>query len=610
MGGDILAQIVVLSPAIAAGILLIFAPLRRNPGISAGVTILATAISLGAAVMLALDFTGNPTLTAIDAQWPWLPSGGHILATTGVHIDAISAPMLVVVSLVALCVQVYSLGYLGHEPGHDRGRYFAYHALFAFSMLGLVIAPNLLQLFVCWELVGLASYLLIGYYWQKPSAGRAALKAFWVTKFADMGLMLGLMVLYTKTGNFDWNAPADVLLTADREWVAGLLLLAVIGKSAQFPLHIWLPDAMEGPTPVSALLHAATMVAAGVFLIVRAYPIFAGAPNVLTFMAWLGGFTALFAATVAVFQSDIKKVLAFSTCSQLGYMVAALGSGSMVAGYFHLTTHAFFKALLFLGAGSVIHAVHSNELADMGGLLRKMKPTAAMFIVGALALAGFPLFSGFFSKDLILEELLAAGHIVPLICCVLAAALTAFYMTRVVALTFFGEPSQASNHAHESPISMLGPMALLAVLSLVGGLLLGGFERLGGPEYQGFHVSALGIGVSVLGIAAIVFGFWRYSGDRRTRPLGGLAVPIANLVARAPVDGGFAFFYRRVLVTISAGAGWFDRYIIDGLVNLSGWAVLQSAATLRRVQSGDVGDYAYAVVGGLIFIAALGVWGS
>ncbi len=606
----LLAEAIVLSPLAAAVVLLVIAPLRRNHAISASVTILATTVSLVSALLLALDFTGNPDLAPVQQQWPWLPAGGHIMATVGVYVDAISAPMLVVVSLVALCVQVYSVGYLGHEPSNDRGRYFAYHALFAFSMLGLVIAPNLLQLFLCWELVGLASYLLIGYYWTKPSAGRAALKAFWVTKFADMGLMLGLMVLYVKTGGFDWTVtPASTLQTIDHEWIAGLLLMAVVGKSAQFPLHVWLPDAMEGPTPVSALLHAATMVAAGVYLIVRSYPIFEGAPTVLTIMAWLGGGTALYAATVAVFQDDIKKVLAFSTCSQLGYMVAALGSGTLVAGYFHLTTHAFFKALLFLGAGSVIHAVHSNNLHDMGGLMRKMKPTAAMFIIGSLALAGFPMLSGFFSKDLILEELLHAGHIVPLACCVLAAGLTAFYMTRVVMMAFFGEPSQASDHAHESPAVMLAPMALLAVLSLVAGLLMGDFVALK-DGYAGFHITALGMTVSAIGIAAIGAGIWRFGPSRRATPLGGPATIFAGLVAKAPVDQTFELFYRRVLDRVSAAAGWFDRYVMDGLVNLAGYAVLVAAAKLRKLQTGNVGDYVYAIVGGLIVLTAFGVFGG
>ncbi|MCO4760827.1 MAG: NADH-quinone oxidoreductase subunit L [Myxococcales bacterium] len=611
MSHQTLALFVLLSPLVAAVVLFIVAPLRVRGPVSAGITIASTAISLGASVMLAMARMFGQSAPNVDIQAAWLPGGGKVLSTVGVYVDPVAAPMMVVVALVALCVQVYSLGYLGHEPSRDRGRYFAYHALFAFSMLGLVMAPNLLQLFLCWELVGLASYLLIGYYWTKPSAGQAALKAFWVTKFADMGLMLGLMVLFVKTGGFDWTVPpGQVLMTADAEVIAGLLFLAVVGKSAQFPMHIWLPDAMEGPTPVSALLHAATMVAAGVYLIVRAYPIFSLAPTVLTFMVYLGAFTALFAAIVAVFQDDIKKVLAFSTCSQLGYMVAALGTGSMVSGYFHLTTHAFFKALLFLTAGSLIHAVHSNSLHDMGGLWKKMKPTGVLLIIGSLALAGFPMTSGFFSKDLILEELLHAGHIVPLIAAIAAAGLTAFYMTRVVMLSLFGAPSEAAEHAHESPAVMLAPMALLGALALVGGLLHGDFAKMAGAE-AAFHITPVGIIATATGLTGIAAGLWRFSpGKRAAVGSQWVSAPmrfVTWLTGNAPVDRAFALFYRRVMLTAAAGVAWFDRYIIDALINLSGWAVLKGAERFRRLQTGRPADYIYAVIAGLIALTAMGV---
>ena len=612
MTHDLLALLALLSPLVAAVVLFIIAPLRVRGAVSAALTIGATSVSLVASVLLAAARMFGATAPNVDLQLAWLPGGAQTLATVGVYVDPVAAPMMVVVALVALCVQVYSVGYLGHEPSRDRGRYFAYHALFAFSMLGLVMAPNLLQLFVCWELVGLASYLLIGYYWTKPSAGQAALKAFWVTKFADMGLMLGLMVLYVKTGGFDWNVPVgQALMTADAETIAGLFFLAVVGKSAQFPMHIWLPDAMEGPTPVSALLHAATMVAAGVYLIVRAYPIFMLAPTVLTVMVYLGAFTALFAAVVAVFQDDIKKVLAFSTCSQLGYMVAALGTGSMVSGYFHLTTHASFKALLFLTAGSLIHAVHSNSLHDMGGLWAKMKPTGILLIIGSLALAGFPMTAGFFSKDLILEELLHAGHYVPLGAAILAAGLTAFYMTRVVMLSLFGAPSEAAEHAHESPAVMLAPMVLLAVLALAGGLLHGDFARMAGVE-AAFHVTPVGVVATLVGFSGIGLGLWRFSPGRRTA-IGTqwVSAPmrlLTWLTASKPVDVFFAGFYRQAMLRAAAGIAWFDRYIIDALINLSGWAVLRGAERFRELQTGQPTDYVYAVVGGLIVLTAMGVF--
>ncbi len=606
MSHQVLAMLCLLAPLGAAVVLLLVAPLRRDARVASTACIATTAVSLAAALVLAFDFVFG-VAPVLDLQWPWLPAGGYVLATIGLYVDGVSASMAVVVALVALCVQVYSLGYMAADSSPDRGRYFTYHALFAFSMLGLVLAPNLLQLFVFWELVGLSSYLLIGYYWVRPSAARAAVKAFWVTKLADIGLLLALMVLYTKTGSFDWQvSPASALSAADTNLVAGLLLVAVIGKSAQFPLHVWLPNAMEGPTPVSALLHAATMVAAGVYLLVRAYPIVGGATDVLTFMAYLGAFTALFAAFVACFQDDIKKVLAYSTCSQLGYMIAGLGSGSMLGGYFHLTTHAAFKALLFLGAGSVIHAVHSNDIKDMGGLAPRMRPTALMFILGALALVGFPGFSGFFSKDLVLEELLAAGHIVPMAAGVLAAGLTALYMTRVVLLTFFGAPSAAASEAHESPAVMLGPMAILALIAAIGGLLLPAMAGIAGVE-AGFHVTPVGIAATVAGLLGIGLGFSRYRPSRRDAAASVLVTRLAAIARSGAVDRSATWLYRQGLNRCSAWVGWFDRYIIDGLINLAGWSVLTAAERVRLLQSGRVGDYVYAVVIGLVVLTAAGV---
>jgi formate hydrogenlyase subunit 3/multisubunit Na+/H+ antiporter MnhD subunit len=379
------ALVALLGPALAALIIGVVPPLRKAGKPAAYLAVAAAGLALFGAAALMMRQLGAPAEALVQTT-RWLPSGGQTIAEIGVRLDGISVPMLVVVTTVAFCVQVFSLGYMADEPPAAFGRYFAYHSLFIFSMNTLVLAPNVLQLFAGWELVGLTSYLLIGYYWQKPSAARAAVKAFWTTKLADMGFVVGVVLLFVSTGGFGWKAPSDPTL---HMWIGFGLFLGVMGKSAQFPLHVWLPDAMEGPTPVSALLHAATMVAAGVYLIVRANPLFQALP-VRELMTWLGAFTALFAAVVAVVQTDIKKVLAYSTCSQLGYMVSALGAGSLMGGYFHLTTHAAFKALLFLGAGSVIHVVHSNELADMGYLWPKMKVTALTFIIGALALAVHP----------------------------------------------------------------------------------------------------------------------------------------------------------------------------------------------------------------------------
>jgi len=573
-------------------------PLRRA-GRVAGFISCAAAIASCLASLRLLSWVTSGQIVSYRKVTPWLVARGETIAEVGVQIDGTSATMLVVVTLVAAAVQIYSLGYLKGEPDNDLGRYFTWHSLFIVAMGGLVIAPNLLQAFMCWELVGLCSYLLIGYYWTKPEAGHAAVKAFWVTKFADMGLLAGLVLLYAETGSFSWDAQLSTgLATA----VAGMLFLGVMGKSAQVPLHIWLPNAMEGPTPVSALLHAATMVAAGVFLIVRAYPLFEQAPDLLVAMAWIGGITAFVAACTAVVQDDIKKVLAYSTCSQLGYMVAALGTGSMLGGYFHLTTHAFFKALLFLGAGAAIHAVHSNSIHDMGGLLKKTPWSAAMFIIGALALAGFPGLAGFFSKDLILEELLHAGHIGPLVLCLAAAGLTAFYMTRVVCIAYLGKPSEAAEKAHGAPLVMGASMAALTILAVVAGYGSGTLGTLWGGE-MGFHLTPVGITATAIGLTGIAYGYVRYGLGKTVGPsLSGLR----SFILSGPVDRFWDRSWRSALLPFSRVIGWTDRYVVDGAVNLSGYLTLRGAAAIRGFQTGRAQDYVLAVVAGLLFVVIYG----
>jgi NADH-quinone oxidoreductase subunit L len=495
------------------------------------------------------------------------------LAQVGTLVDGVSAPMLAVVAFVALCVQIFSLTYMHDESKRSYGRYFAFHALFLFSMNLLVVAPNLLQAFVGWELVGLASYLLIGFYFAKPSAARAAVKAFWMTKLADMGFLFALLVLYVQTGSFEWTVePTATVATL----VTCLLFVAVMGKSAQFPLHVWLPDAMEGPTPVSALLHAATMVAAGVFLVVRADPLFAQAEATRDVMLWVGSITAVIAACLALVQTDIKRVLAYSTCSQLGYMVAALGAGSAFAGFFHLGTHAFFKALLFLAAGSVIHAVHSNDMADMGGLRRKMPLTAACFLVGALSLAGVPGFAGFFSKDLVLTALEGRASWVPWTLLMASAFLTAFYMGRVFVKTFMGAPSPKSEHAHEPGLAMSGVLVVLAVPSVLAGFLGGWLARTAGAEYH-VHVGLTPIVASSAalgGIAAALFVFGR---GRSV----GIMTTIARIDRLSPVDRAWEALYRGVLLRLSGALGWVDRYVVDGLMNGMGWTTLESGSAVR-----------------------------
>ena len=353
-------------------------------------------------------------------------------------------------------------------------------------MLGLVFAPNFLQLFVFWELVGLCSYLLIGFYYQRPAAARAAVKAFWVTKLGDVGFLLGIVLLWGATGTFEFDtlfrAVAGGTLPANLALCMTLIYLGAVGKSAQFPLHVWLPDAMEGPTPVSALIHAATMVTAGVFLVARAYPLFQAVPWVLLLIAYVGAFTALLAATLALGESDIKRVLAYSTVSQLGYMMAALGAGALAAGVLHLLLHGFFKALLFLAAGAVIHAVHTNDMGAMGRLGRAMPKTAIVFVVGTLALAGVPPFSGFVSKEAILGGVWEAGLRGPFVLLSVTVFLTAFYMFRAVFLTFFGARG-AGGHPHDPPAVMMGPLWLLAVLSIAGTALGGAALGLTFPEF-------------------------------------------------------------------------------------------------------------------------------
>lgn len=594
----LLALVTVAAPACAALILAAIPPLRRLGWSAALLCIVATSLSFAAAIVILRGATAG----IAPSEWttPWLRAGGVTLAEIGLRVDGVSASMLVVVTLVALCVQVFSVGYMAEESKPAFGRYFTYHALFLFSMNVLVVAPNLLQLFAGWELVGVTSYLLIGFYYAKPSAGHAAVKAFWITKLADMGFLVGLLALFVASGSFGWSA---TLSPAAATLVTLLLFSAVVGKSAQLPLHVWLPNAMEGPTPVSALLHAATMVAAGVYLIVRASPLFAQSATTQTVMIVLGSTTALFAACLALVQTDIKKVLAYSTCSQLGYMIAALGAGSVVGGYFHLTTHAFFKALLFLSAGSVIHAVHSNELRDMGGLSKRMPLTTTAFVLGALALAGIPGFSGFFSKDLVLEALEGKLAHIPWVMLLVTAFLTAFYMGRVVVVAFLGAPSGPNAaHAHEGDWTMRAPLVVLAILSTLGGLLVVPFSRLNGHHFH-FTPGAGPVLASSLAIAGFALAYIVYRPDRAALP-----APMAwidRLARSAAFDRFYDAVYRRVAMVLSDALAWFDRYVVDGAINFIGYASLEAGERARPMQTGFAPDYVLATVVGLLGLA---VW--
>src|SRR5580765_4732911 len=429
-----LALATVLLPAAAFLLLALVVPLRRAGRPAAYLSSLFAAGALACAVRAwSISARGGFSLWT----WPWIPMEAGPLTTIGVLAAADSTLMLILVALVSFLVQVYSLGYLADEPPASLGRYYTYQSLFAFSMMGIVLAPNFIQLFICWELVGLCSYLLIGYWYTRPEAARAAVKAFWVTKAGDVGFLIGIVMLWSRTGTFDFSELFE-MAQGGSEALTGLglvmfcIYLGAAGKSAQFPFHVWLPDAMEGPTPVSALIHAATMVTAGVYLLFRTAFLFEQTPEVLAAVGWIGAFTALFAATLACVQQDIKRVLAYSTVSQLGYMMAAIRAGFASAGFLHLLTHGVFKALLFLAAGAVIHAVGTNDIFGMGGLARRMPQTFVIFLVGTLSLAGIPFFAGFFSKEEILGAAWQGGLTVPFAMLVAAAFLTAFYMFRVV----------------------------------------------------------------------------------------------------------------------------------------------------------------------------------
>ena len=591
-----------LLPLLTAASLAILVPVRRHGWAAAYASVVTAVVALMAAVYVFSQPLGDaPFVWNVD----WLKQAGVPIVALGVRVDGVSSSMLVIVTLVAACVQVFSLGYMKDEPRPALGRYFAYHSFFIFSMNLLVVAPNVLQFFLGWELVGLTSYLLIGFYYQKPSAGYAAVKAFWMTKLADMGFLFGLLSLFWATNGFEMDAQ---LQPATATAVTLGFFLAVMGKSAQFPLHVWLPNAMEGPTPVSALLHAATMVAAGVYLLVRFNPLFMQAPVTMNVMLWVGSFTAVFAAFVAVVQSDIKRVLAYSTCSQLGYMVAAAGAGAAFPAYFHLTTHAFFKALLFLAAGSAIHAVHSNDLKDMGGLGRKMPITAASFGIGALALAGFPGFSGFYSKDSILEAVAESRAWVPLGFLVLGVFLTAFYMGRTYVLAFLGKPRGHTTHAHESPLNMTLPLVLLSVGALAVGWFGTPLAEMVRHEYH-YRFDTLGgvatvLGLSGLGLAGALYGKRRHQADE-VPIIQGLSI----FVNAGAVDKAFAIGFQGLALPIAKAVGWFDRYVIDGFINLFGWLGLVTSRRLQKIQTGNTLDYLVAVVVGTILVLVCGVVG-
>ena len=563
-----------------------------------------------------------PTLTPWNIEW--LPFTDALHIDMGILLDPISVMMLVVISTVSLMVHIYSFGYMKGEKGFQR--YYAFLSLFTFSMLGLVVATNIFQMYVFWELVGVSSYLLIGFYYTKPEAIAASKKAFIVTRFADLGFLIGILIYgyYCQSFGFEFSAEGFAKGAFMIPTALFLMFIGGAGKSAMFPLHIWLPDAMEGPTPVSALIHAATMVVAGVYQVARLFPLYIDyAPNTLHIVAYVGAFTAFYAASVACAQSDIKRVLAFSTISQIGFMMVALGvctsldphEGGLgyMAGMFHLFTHAMFKALLFLGAGCIIHAVHSNEMSTMGGLRKYMPITHITFLIACLAIAGIPPFSGFFSKD---EILTACFHFSPVIGWVMTiiAGMTAFYMFRLYYGIFWGTENKelhAEHVPHESPLAMTFPLMFLAAITIVCGWLLpfGHLVSSNGHAYDIHLDTQVAVTSIIVALVAIVLATWMYARDRQ---------PVADMLARRfstlhraaykrfYMDEIWLFITKKIIFRcVSTPLAWFDRHVIDQFMNFMAWATNASGESVQPIQSGKVQSYAIWFLGGIVVLTMI-----
>jgi NADH-quinone oxidoreductase subunit L len=562
--------------------------------------------------------------TLIPVNFVWLPLTESLHIDLGVLLDPISVMMLVVISTVSLMVHIYSFGYMKGERGFQR--YYAFLSLFTMSMLGLVVATNIFQMYLFWELVGVSSYLLIGFYYTKPEAIAASKKAFIVTRFADLGFLIGILIYGYYVGTFSFTVDSGVLAAASSmiPLSLGLMFIGGAGKSAMFPLHIWLPDAMEGPTPVSALIHAATMVVAGVYLVARMFPLFIGyAPDVLHIVAYVGIVTALYAAVVACVQSDIKRVLAFSTISQIGFMMVALGvctsenphEGGLgyMAAMFHLFTHAMFKALLFLGAGSIIHAVHSNEVSAMGGLRKYMPVTHITFLIACLAIAGIPPFSGFFSKDEIITACFSFSPVVGWVMSAIAG-MTAFYMFRVYYLIFWnGEWKGDAAHGHtpnESPLAMALPLVVLAVVTCFAGFIpFGHFIAAGGESYDihlNMQVVATSVTISVIAIALATYMYARKEtpvADALARRFSGLH---RAAYRRFYMDEAWLFVTKKIIFgCVSRPLAWWDKHVIDGFLNFTAWATRESAEEVRDMQSGSIQQYCIWFLAGALVLTLI-----
>ena len=580
------------------------------------------------------DRVGGIYETLVPYNFEWLPMGS-LHFDMGIMLDPISVMMLIVISTVSLMVHIYSFGYMHGERGFQR--YYAFLSLFTMSMLGLVVATNIFQMYLFWELVGVSSYLLIGFYFTTPAAIAASKKAFIVTRFADMFFLVGILIYgyYCKSFGFDFDAAGFAEGSFMLPTALVLMFIGGAGKSAMFPLHIWLPDAMEGPTPVSALIHAATMVVAGVYQIARLFPLWIQyAPESLSIVVWVGAFTAFYAAAVACAQSDIKRVLAFSTISQIAFMMVALGvcmpgheavidaHGSLgyMASMFHLFTHAMFKACLFLGAGCIIHAVHSNEMSAMGGLRKYMPITHITFLISCLAIAGIPFFSGFSSKD---EIITACFNYSPVVGWWMTgvAAMTAFYMFRLYFGIFWGTENKelhAHHTPHEAPLTMTLPLIVLTVITVgvgvyttLGGFLewggsFGSFVTANGEDYTIHFEKQVAITSTVIAILAIALATYIYKGEKQ---------PVADrMYAAFPrlhrwaykrfyMDEVYQFITHRIIFArVSKPIAWFDRHIVDGFFDFLAWGTHSLSYQIRNLQSGSVQQYALVFFLGILLV--------
>ena len=611
------AWLVPLLPFLAFFVILFFGKRLPDKGHSIGIA--AVSIGLVVSLLTFMELAGGRG--DIERAWTWFKFEGVLELEFGMKIDFLTAVMFVVVCTISLLVQIYSIGYM-----HDDSRYTWFYAalsLFTASMLFLVIANNLMQMFVGWEGVGICSYFLIGHFWEEKENSSAAIKAFITTRIGDVGFLFGIFALFTIAHTFNIT---ELNVAAEEGEIGGtaltvaalLLFLGAVGKSAQFPLHVWLPDAMAGPTPVSALIHAATMVVAGIYLVGRMFVLFEHAGAALDVVAIVAGITMLIAAVLALVQDDIKKVLAYSTISQLGYMMAALGVGAYTAAIFHLFTHAFFKALLFLGAGSLIHAVHSNNMSDMGGLRKYMPHTFRTFLVGSLALGGIFPFAGFWSKDEIVGEALRASSegtqaaaVFVFACAIITAFLTALYMTRACVKTFWGD-YRGHGHPHESPGSMVTPLWVLAVATCVVGFL--GVPIVGpfldwifvpGEEHAGFS-TAYNLILPVASVAIAGLAIWlgwqlfykeRWRVDVLKGPFGWSYRFIANKYYLDDLYLGA--IVRPIQYSLAKAAYWFNQHVLDGVVNGAAAGTMATSKVTYSVLDQGVIDFAVNGAAGL-----------